>query len=92
MIWLTEKKVIYHVFDLGFESVEIPVRVKFEVEVKEGALVPDSISKTILYNRQALKKHYPTLDPARLQESIEKHVDREIFNYLKANGLIREED
>lgn len=34
MIWLTEKKVIYHVFDLGFESVEIPVRVKFEVEVK----------------------------------------------------------
>ena len=92
MIWLTEKKVIYHVFDLGFESVEIPVRVKFEVEVKEGALVPDSISKTILYNSQALKKHYPVLDPARLQESIEKHVDREIFNYLKANGLIREED
>lgn len=91
MVWLTEKKVIYHVFDLGFESVEIPIRVKFEFEVKEGALVPDSISKTILYNRPALEKHYPTLDPARLQESIEKHVDSEIFNYLKANGLIREE-
>ena len=92
MIWLTEKKVIYHVFDLGFESVEIPVRVKFEFEVKEGALVPDSISRTILYNHPALEKHYPSLDPARLRESIEKHVDREILHYLRASGLIREKD
>ena len=92
MVWLIEKKVIYHVFNLGFESVEIPVRVKFEFEVKEGAFVPDSISKTILYNRPALEKHYPTLDPARLQGSIEKHVDMEILDYLRASGLIREED
>ena len=63
----------------------VPFQFKIlEFEVKDGALVPDSISKTILYNRQVLKKHYPALDPARLQESIEKHVDREIFNYLRA--------
>ena len=88
MVWVVEKKVIYHVFDLGFESVEIPVRVKFEFEVKEGALVSDSISKSILYNRPVLEKYYPSLDSARLQESIEKHVDREILHYLRTRGLI----
>jgi hypothetical protein len=60
MVWLVEKKIFYHLFDLGFEGVEIPIRVKFEFEVREGALVPDSLSKNVhLYNRSALEKHYP---------------------------------
>jgi hypothetical protein len=38
MVWLVEKKTFYHFLDLGFESVEIPIRVKFEFEVKDEAL------------------------------------------------------
>ena len=33
MVWIVEKKVFYHLIDLGFESVDVPVRVKFEFEV-----------------------------------------------------------
>ena len=72
MIWMAEKKVFQLVFDLGFESVKIPVRVKFEFEVKEGDLVPDSLTKTILYNKQLLGRRYPNLDQASFQRSIEK--------------------
>jgi len=91
MVWVVEKKVFYHFFDLGFERVEIPVRVKFEFEVKEGVLVPDSISKTMLYNRPALERHYPNLDLASLQRSLEKKVDRDIHTYLRECGYLGEE-
>ena len=89
MVWLVQKKVFHHFFDLGFEEVEIPIRVKFEFEVKEGALVPDSLSKNILYNRSALEKRYPNLDRARLQRSVEKKVETEIDRYLRTCGYMR---
>jgi len=91
MVWLVEKKTFYHFLDLGFESVEIPIRVKFEFEVKDGELVPETISKNILFNRPALKKHYPNLDFARLQKSIENKVAGEIHKYLKECGYLKEE-
>lgn len=91
MVWLVEKKIFYHLFDLGFEGVEIPIRVRFEFEVKEGALVPDSLRKNILYNRLALEKRYPNLDRARLQQSVESTVEREIDRYLRTCGYLREE-
>ena len=40
MVWLVEKKVIYHTIDMGFELVEIPVGVKFEFEVKVSGVKP----------------------------------------------------
>jgi hypothetical protein len=90
MVWLVEKKVFYHIIDLGFESIEIPVRVKFECEIEEGQLVSGSMSKSILYNRQALERRYPNLDIASLQRSIEHKIDREIHKYLKACGYVEE--
>jgi hypothetical protein len=90
MVWLVEKKVFYHFLDLGFESVKIPIRVKFEFEIKEGALVPDSITKNILYNRPALERRYHNLDVVSLQKSIEKKVDSEIHKYLRACGYVNE--
>lgn len=89
MVWIAEKKVFYVFYDLGFESVEIPVRVKFEFEIKEGVLVADSISKTVLYNRPALQTRYPNLDLAGLQRSIENKVDRQIQSYPRACGMKR---
>jgi hypothetical protein len=91
MVWVVEKKVFYHFLDMGFESVEIPIRVKFEFEVKEGRVVPDSISKAMLYNQQALERCYPNLDPQRLQRSIEDKVDAEIHKYLRGCGYLRDE-
>ena len=88
MVWLAEKKVIYHTIDMGFELVEIPVRVKFEFKVKEGAFVPDTLSKEILYNEKILEKRYPNLNRYSLKKSIEDTVENKIMEYLKMNGLL----
>lgn len=45
MVWVVENKIVHHVLYMGFERVEIPVRVKFEFEVKEGVFVSGSLSK-----------------------------------------------
>jgi hypothetical protein len=91
MIWMVEKKVFQLVFDLGFERVEIPVRVKLEFEVKEGNLVLDSLTKTMLYNKQLLERRYSNLDQASFQRSIERKVDNEIQKHLQEHGFLAEE-
>ena len=90
MIWMVEKKVFQIVINLGFESVKIPVRVKLEFEVKEGNLVPDSLARTMLYNRDLLQRRYPDLDQASLQRSIERKVESEIQKYLQEHGFVEQ--
>jgi len=89
MIWMVEKKVFHLDYNFGFESVRIPVRVKFEFGVKEGALVHDSLTKSMLYNKELLEKRYPELDQTSLQRSIERKVDDELQQHLRACGLIK---
>ena len=88
-MWLVEKKIFYHLLDMGFERVRIPVRVKFEFEVKEGSLVSDSLSFETLFNRQALKKCYPPAKLELLAYEVEKTVKRNIFGYLNDCGYLR---
>jgi hypothetical protein len=88
-MWLVEKKIFYHLLDMGFERVRIPVRVKFEFEVKEGSLVSDSLSFEILFNRQALEKRYPLAKLELLAYEVEKTVKRNIFGYLNDCGYLR---
>ena len=88
MVWMVEKKIVHHVLDMGFEQVEIPVRVKFEFEVKEGVLIPDTVSKETLYNQNAIEKRYPKLRLNSLDRAIEKTVENEIMEYLKQCGFL----
>ena len=88
MVWLVEKKVIYHTIDTGFELVKIPISVKFEFEVKKGVFVPDTLSKEILYNDKILEKHYPNLNRYSLKKAIEDTVENKIMEYLEMNGLL----
>ena len=88
-MWLVEKKIFYHLLDMGFERVRIPVRVKFEFEVKEGSMVSDSLSFETLYNRQALAKRYPLVDLDGLASEVEKTVRRNLFGYLNDCGYLR---
>ena len=84
MVWVVEKKVFYHILDMGFESVGIPVRVKFEFDVKDGKLVSDSLSFESLYNQQAVVNRYPGVKKDLLEIEIQKTVQREIQNYLQS--------
>ena len=85
---LVEKKIFYHILDLGYESARIPIRVKFEFEVREGAFVPESLSFEHLYNKEALLKRYPLLNPERLDRDIYETVKLRIREYLTKNGYL----
>jgi hypothetical protein len=92
MVWIAEKKVFHHALDLGFERVEIPIRVKFEFKLTDGCLDSESISKEILYNQTALHKRYPDLDGFKLEQSIVEKVDKEIWDYFRECGFLKEEN
>lgn len=88
MVWMIEKKVLYHLIDLGFERVTIPIRVKFEYEVKNGTYVPDSLSYQTLYNQQAIAKRYPNMAPESLNKSIDRHIKDRLKRYLSGAANI----
>jgi hypothetical protein len=73
---------------MGFESVGIPVRVKFEFDVQNGKLVSDSLSVESLYNQQAVVKRYPGVRMDSLDKEIQRTIQREIRNYLQNLGYI----
>lgn len=87
MVWIVEKKIFRYILNMGIESVEIPVRVKFEFEVLEGTFNPDTLTKKILYNQDALEKRYLNLKSASLNKAIEEMVESEIMEYLKQCGF-----
>lgn len=88
MVWVLEKKVFYHILDMGFESVGIPVRVKFEFEVQDGSFVPESLSTEHLYNLQAVAKQYPQVKSDILERDIKTTVRQGIEKYLIENGFL----
>ncbi len=92
MVWVVDKKVFYHILDMGFESVAIPVRVKFEFEVQNGVYVPDSLSTEQLYNQQAVEKQYPQVKLEILQRDLDQTIDFEIGKYLAENGYLQQKE
>jgi hypothetical protein len=90
MVWVVEKKIFYHILDMGFESVGIPVRVKFEFDVQEGRVVADSLSLESLYHQQAIFKRYPGVNMDALDKEIQRTVQQEICNYLHNCGYVLE--
>ena len=89
MVWLLEKKIFHHILDLGYEGVAIPIRVKFEFEVRDGQFVPGSLKYELLYNKDALLNRYPNLDDKCLHKDVEKTVKKEINTYLQNDGYLK---
>jgi len=90
MVWVLEKKVIHHVLTLGLDTVDIPVRVRFEFEVREGAFVQGSLATHTLYNRDLIERRYPALDLASLDTSMGETVEKEIRKHLNSCGFLDE--
>ena len=88
MVWLVDKKIIYHILDLGYERVKIPIRTKFEFEVREGVFVPGSLSIERLYNKDVLLNQFPNLQSELLEQDIDNTVKTQISNYLIDNGYL----
>jgi hypothetical protein len=90
MVWLVEKKVFHYIYDLGYEGVAVPVRAKFEFEIREGGFVPQSLNFEHLYNKEALRHRYPNLNSERLEADIRQMVIQRIYHYLRDNGYVTE--
>ena len=90
MVWIVEKKVVYHLLSLAFERVNIPIRTTFEFEIKEGTLVPDSLSASIIYNRKAIERRYSGVNVTELEGSINKTVKKAIHEHLHECGYLKE--
>ena len=88
MVWVVEKQIMHYELDISFERVDIPVRVKFEFEVREGAFVPGTLTKKILYNKNAIEKQYPKIELSSLERGIGEMVENEIMEYLRQCGLL----
>ena len=89
MVWLLEKRIFRHIVDLGFERVEIPIRVKFEFEVRDGVFIADTLSFQTLYNKKALQKRYPQLNLASLDDAIETALNEKLLEYIKESGYLK---
>ena len=90
MVWVVEKKVFYHILDMGFESVGLPVRVKFEFDVQDGRIVKDSLEVESIYNQPAVVRRYPGVKKDVLEKEIQTTIHREIRKYLQNCGYINE--
>jgi hypothetical protein len=88
-MWLLEKKIFHHILDLGYEGVAIPIRVKFEFEVRDSWFIPDSLQYEHLYNKDALLSRYPNLDAESLYKDIVRTVEKEIHLYMESNGYLK---
>ena len=87
MVWVVEKKIFRYILNIGPESVEIPVRVKFEFEISDGSFVLDTLTKEILYNQEVIEKRYPKIERSSLDKAIEEMVESEIMKYLGQCGF-----
>lgn len=65
---------------------------KFEFEVRDGAIVLDSLTFEHLFNKNALLKRYPDLNSERLELDIYETVKLQIRKYLLKNEYLKEDN
>jgi len=89
MIVVIDKKVVKHLVETGDGLLEIPVRVSFEYHVENNRFVDGTMKREILYNRGAVRKHFPRLDDEALECDISSTVDRSLAESLRYAGHAR---
>lgn len=88
MVMVVDKKVVKHVVQIGDGLLEIPVRIKFEYEIQAARFVDGTMTREYLFNRQAVVKHFPRINPEELDQAIEEVVDRSLEEHLRYSGQV----
>ena len=89
MIVVIDKKVVKHLVETGDGLLEIPVRVKYEYSLEDRRFVDGSMKRELLYNRKAVRKHFPRIDTAQLDRDISATVDQSLEESLRYEGHVR---
>lgn len=86
MIVVVDKKVVKHLVETGGGLLEIPIRVKYEYSLQDRRFVDGSMKRELLYNRKAVRKHFPQIDSAELDRDINATVDQSLEECLRYQG------
>ncbi|MCZ6889181.1 MAG: hypothetical protein O7H39_11855 [Gammaproteobacteria bacterium] len=86
MIWVVDKKVVRHIVEADGKLLEIPVRVKFEYAIDDGALVADTFKVETLFNSSFVHTRLPTIDMDNLANEVEETARREVLEDLAFRG------
>ena len=87
MIWIVEKKRVVHLAESGRRLAEVPLRVSFEFAVESGAVVEGSLSISVLYNEQVVRKHFPELGKSELDSDVRRTAYDAVHEHLVRSGL-----
>ncbi|MFW6093797.1 MAG: hypothetical protein ACODAC_07470 [Pseudomonadota bacterium] len=90
MIWVVDKKIVPHLIEQDGQLAEVPIRVSFEYAVENGTVLDGTLSLKQLYNRDAVCRHFPELDDAKLDQDVQATVERAIDEHLALSGFARE--
>ena len=88
MVWIVETKVFRHVIDRDRQFVELPVRVRFEYGVADGAFEQGTIEYTTLYNEASLLRRFPQITSDELAAEVDVTVRRALDEELRFAGLL----
>jgi len=89
MIWMIEKTVVRHLVEGHGQLAEVPVRVEFEYAIEDGSVVDGSLTLNPLYNKSAVRRHFPELDADRLDDAVQNSVARAIDEHFARCGFER---
>ena len=89
MIWMIEKTVVRHLVEGQGQLAEVPVRVEFEYAIEDGSVVDGSLTLNPLYNKAAVRRHFPELDADKLDDAVQCTVERAIDEHLAHCGFQR---
>lgn len=88
-MWIVDKKVVPHLVEAHGRLAEVPVRVKFEYAVEDGAVVDGSLSLDTLYNKGSVCRSFPGIDDARLDRAVQNTAERAVDEHLALCGYSR---
>lgn len=88
MIVVVDKKVVKHLVETGDGLLEIPVRVTCEYSLHNRRFVDGSMKRDYLYNRKAVRKHFPRIDDDQLDRDIAGTVDASLEEGLRYSGQV----
>ena len=88
MIVVIDKKVVKHLVETGGGLLEIPIRVKYEYSLENLRFIDGSMKRDYLYNRDAVKKHFPQIDGEQLDRDISATVDQSLEEGLRYEGHV----
>lgn len=83
MVWVVDKRVVKHLVESQNRLFELPVRVEFEYERRDGRYVEGSLKTSTLFNEAYVLKTCPDIEREALNAAVADSVQRDVMEHIK---------